>query len=177
MPASDKPLYADGWYQDPQVSQLRQEIQNIYRLLTPFRGVAFRTVTGTVTGVVQGVYKDPGLAGQIDPDTSVGTGPAVLTPMGIKNTSEERRTCVVIATADVRGTANKQMGLRIAKNGVSIPSSECRGYSTPTTSIKLHSAYILTLEPGDEVSYQLANYTNTDDIEMERGRIVLFAVR
>jgi len=177
MPASDKPLYADGWYQDPLVSQLRQEIQNIYRLLTPFRGVSFRMTTGTVTGVVQGVFKDPSLAGQVDPETLAGIGPALLTPMGLRNESEEPRTCVVVATADVRGTANKQMGLRIAKNGVSIPSSECRGYSTPTTSIKLHSAYILTLEPGDEVSYQLANFTNNDNIEMERGRIVLFAVR
>jgi hypothetical protein len=177
MKIPDKPLFADRWYDTPRIAELRQEIQNLYRLLTPYRGTSYRVATGAVTGLTQNVYKDPELEGTLDPDTAVGTGPATLVPMGIKNISEETRTCLVIATSDVRGTANKQMGIKIAKNGVVIDSTECRGYSTPTTSVKLHSAYILTMEPGDEVSYQLANFTNTDNIEMERGRIVVFAIR
>jgi hypothetical protein len=177
MKIPDKPLFADRWYDTPRIAELRQEIQNLYRLLTPFRGVSYRIVTGTVTGLAQGVYKDPGLAGTLDPTTSVGAGPAQIAPMGIRNDSEDTRTCLAIATADVKGTANKQMGVKIALNGVPIDATECRGYSTPTTSIKLHSAYILTLEPGDEISYHLANFTNTDNIEMERGRIVVFGIR
>jgi hypothetical protein len=31
--ASEKPLFADSWYDTPRILELRQEIQNLYQLI------------------------------------------------------------------------------------------------------------------------------------------------
>ena len=71
---------------------------------------------------------------------------------------------------EAKGSA-KEMGLRLVKNGSSINGGECRATVANGTIGKLHSFAIVEVEPGDEVTMQIANFTNTNNPDFERGRI------
>ena len=135
-----------------------------------FHGLVFYSVETEVTITTAGTYVDLPFTGTLN-DLSVGAA-SVDSKLGLKNVSQKPYIVEVTGTADLeaKGSA-KEMGLRLVKNGSSINGGECRATVANGTIGKLHSFAIVEVEPGDEVTMQIANFTNTNNPDFERGRI------
>jgi hypothetical protein len=73
--------------------------------------------------------------------------------------------------------ATKQLGLALAINGVIDLDTECRATTGQAGAIaKLNTAWIIDLPDGQEVAMRVANFTSTNSIQFERGRIVATSV-
>ena len=135
-----------------------------------FHGLVFYGVETEVTINTTGVYVDLPFTGTLN-DLSVGAA-SVDSKLGLKNVSPKSYIVQVKGTADVEAKgSSKEIGLRLVKNGVSINGGECRATVSNNTIGKLHSFAIVEVEPGDEVTMQIANFTNTSNPDFERGRI------
>jgi hypothetical protein len=147
-------------------------------LAAAFRGLAFRTTTGSVdfTGVTIGDYINIGLTGTLDASASVDVAAAGVNKFGLKRTAEGTAWCHVIATADTAGASTKRVSIQLAVNGVPVPESQCDITITPTTIGKLHTMYLFELDEDDEVTVFIANKTNQQAVNIERARITLFGV-
>jgi hypothetical protein len=150
------------------VERLRRRIRSLEER---FQGFAYKPISGTIVITTSGTYVDIPFTGDLS-DVSVGTG-SVTGKLGLKNISKKKYLVRVQATFDAAATgAGAQMGLRLLLNGQPMEGAECRASTTAAGVIaKLHSFALLYVEPGDEVTMQAANFTNTNDIAFERGRI------
>jgi hypothetical protein len=145
--------------------------KRIAELEERFQGFAYRSTSGNIPIATSGTYVDIPFTGDLS-DISVKTG-TVTGKLGLKNLSRKKYLVRVQATFDAAATgAGAQMGLRLVLNGTAITGAECRASTTAAGVIaKLHSFTLMWVEPGDEVTMQAANFTNTNDITFERGRI------
>jgi hypothetical protein len=136
-----------------------------------FQGFTYKPDSGNIVITTSGTYVDIPFTGTLS-DISVGTG-SVASKLGLNNISRKKYLVRVQATFDAVSTgAGAQMGLRLMLNGQAIEGAECRASTTAAGVVaKLHSFALLYVEPGDEVTMQAANHTNTNDITFERGRI------
>ena len=135
-----------------------------------FHGLVFYAVQTEVTINTTGVYVDLPFTGTLN-DLSVGAA-SVDSKLGLKNVSPKPYIVQVKGTADVEAKgSSKEIGLRLVKNGTAINGGECRATVATGTIGKLHSFAIVEVEPGDEVTMQIANFTNTNNPDFERGRI------
>ena len=149
------------------VERLRRRIRILEER---FHGLVFYSVETEVTITTAGTYVDLPFTGTLN-DLSVGAASAVG-KLGLKNVSQKPYIVEVTGTADLEAKgSSKEMGLRLVKNGVSINGGECRATVSNNTIGKLHSFAIVEVEPGDEVTMQIANFTNTSNPDFERGRI------
>ena len=149
------------------VERLRRRIRILEER---FHGLVFYGVETEVTINTTGVYVDLPFTGTLN-DLSVGAA-SVDSKLGLKNVSPKSYIVQVKGTADVEAKgSSKEIGLRLVKNGVSINGGECRATVSNNTIGKLHSFAIVEVEPGDEVTMQIANFTNTSNPDFERGRI------
>ena len=149
------------------VERLRRRIRILEER---FHGLVFYGVQTEVTINTTGVYVDLPFTGTLN-DLSVGAA-SVDSKLGLKNVSPKSYIVQVKGTADVEAKgSSKEIGLRLVKNGVSINGGECRATVSNNTIGKLHSFAIVEVEPGDEVTMQIANFTNTSNPDFERGRI------
>ena len=136
-----------------------------------FQGFTYKPDSGNIVITTAGTYVDIPFTGTLS-DISVGTA-SVASKLGLNNISRKKYLVRVQATFDAVSTgAGAQMGLRLMLNGQAIDGAECRASTTAAGVVaKLHSFALLYVEPGDEVTMQAANHTNTNDITFERGRI------
>ena len=149
------------------VERLRRRIRILEER---FHGLVFYSVETEVTITTAGTYVDLPFTGTLN-DLSVGAA-SVDSKLGLKNVSQKPYIVEVTGTADfeAKGSA-KEMGLRLVKNGTALNGGECRATVSNGTIGKLHSFAIVEVEPGDEVTMQIANFTNTNNPDFERGRI------
>ena len=145
--------------------------RRIRELEERFQGFVYKADSGTIVINTTGTYVDIPFTGDLS-DVSVGTG-SVSGKLGLKNVSKKKYLVRVQATFDAAATGSgAQMGLRLMLNGQPITGAECRATTTAAGVIaKLHSFALLYVEPGDEITMQAANFTNTNNIGFERGRI------
>jgi hypothetical protein len=136
-----------------------------------FQAFVFKPDSGNIVITTAGTYVDIPFTGTLGA-VSVGAS-TVASKMGIKNTTRKRYLVRVQATFDASCSGSgAQMGLRLMLNGSAISGAECRASTTAAGVVaKLHSFALLYVEPGDEVTMQAANFTNTNNITFERGRI------
>jgi hypothetical protein len=135
-----------------------------------FHGLVHYAVQTEVTISTAGVYVDLPFTGTLN-DLSVGAA-SVDSKLGLKNVSPKSYIVQVKGTADVEAKgSSKEIGLHLVKNGTAINGGECRATVSNNTIGKLHSFAIVEVEPGDEVTMQIANFTNTNNPDFERGRI------
>lgn len=161
---------------NPQVNEkvLEADFERLRRrvrvLEERFHGLVYYAVQTEVTIDTAGVYVDLPFTGTLN-DLSVGAA-SVDSKLGLKNVSPKSYIVQVKGTADVEAKgSSKEMGLRLVKNGTDINGGECRATVANSTIGKLHSFAIVEVEPGDEVTMQIANFTNTNNPDFERGRI------
>lgn len=144
----------------------------------PMRGMLWRQTNGTVDIVTAGVYVPINLAGTLDTSTTFNmveaTSPNVT---GLKNDTDQTRTMVIIATYDGKGGNNNAIGLKLALNGVAIDATECRTFGGSSGQVgKAMTQWIQKMEPGDEISMLAANIDATDDIVIERFKLLAHAI-
>ena len=145
--------------------------RRIRELEERFQGFVYRATSGTITINTTGTYVDIPFTGTLS-DVSVKTA-TVTNKLGLKNVSRKKYLVRVQATFDAAATgAGAQMGLRLLLNGQPMDGAECRASTTAAGVIaKLHSFALVYVEPGDEITMQAANHTNTNNITFQRGRI------
>lgn len=153
---------------ESEIILLKRRIKELERR---FQGFVFKPDSGNIPISTAGTYVDIPFTGTLA-DISVGTD-TVSGKLGLKNTTRKRYLVRVQATFDAASTgAGAQMGLRLMLNGVAMPGAECRASTTAAGVIaKLHSFALVEVNRGDEITMQAANFTNTNNISFQRGRI------
>jgi hypothetical protein len=130
----------------------------------------------TVTITTQGVYVPMNITGTFDTANSEGTSAPTVGTFGVKNISNKRLRFLVIATADVEIGNNKSAGWRLAVNGVALPETTCSATTGTSNFAKLMTQWIVQLDTNDEVTCLLANLTGTQNIQVDRSKIVAVKV-
>jgi hypothetical protein len=125
----------------------------------------------SITIATQSVYQSTGLLGTLN-TLNYGVSLGTTDTFAIKNTSGEIAVFEIYASMDTLTAGVTVLGIKLAKNGVAIDESECRGACTGGIATKLATDWIVSLEPNDEVSLLIANHTNTTNMTFVRGRIV-----
>jgi hypothetical protein len=138
---------------------------------TAFYGQISNQSTQQVTISTAGTFVPMAITGTFDTANSFGT---VADGFGIKNNSGFEQLFTVIASADVEIGNNKTAAFRLALNSVGISQSECRATTGTANFAKLLSQWTIAVPAGQTVSCQLANITDTTDIDVNRAKIVLF---
>jgi hypothetical protein len=93
--------------------------------------------------------------------------------MSLMNDSDEDILLDVYGSADITAGNNKVLGIKLAVNGIPIDETECRAPTGVGTSFaKLVTSWMVILNPEDEVSLFVTNFTNTGDITVDRARLV-----
>jgi hypothetical protein len=142
------------------------------------RGQVSKMTDGTIDIVTQGVYVSTGLTATLDADTAYGMVLGTTDAFGLKNDSGATKLFRVYGSIDATDGNNSTLGLKLAKNGTAIDNSECRAFTgTGAEEAKLVTSWMVELDDGDEVSLLIANFKNTSDLVLKRGRIVADEVR
>ena len=143
----------------------------------PMRAVLWRQTTGTVAVTTAGVYYPINLAGTLDPDATFNMVASTDNVTGVKNDTNQARTVAFIATYDGKCGNNNAMGLKLALNGVPIDATECRSFAGGSGQVgKTMTQWIERMEPGDEVTMWAANIDTTDDLVIDRFKLLAHAV-
>lgn len=143
----------------------------------PMRAVLWNQTGGTVTVTTAGTYYPINIAGTLDPDATFNMVASTDNVTGVENNTNQARTVVFVATYDGKCGNNNAMGLKLALNGVPIDATECRSFAGSTGQVgKTMTQWIERMEPGDEVTMWAANIDTTDDLEIERFKLLAHAV-
>jgi hypothetical protein len=142
-------------------------------LATKVYGQVFYPGGGSVTINTAGNYEPTGLSAVLDTSISTGIGLGVTDEMGIKNVSGRKIRVPIYASYDGDAGNNKVLGLKLALNGTPIDETECRASSgSVRQEAKLVTRWIMEMDPDDEVSFHVANFTDTAAINIARARVV-----
>ena len=135
-----------------------------------FHGLVYYATQTEVTISAAGTYVDLPFTGTLGEAEGVAS---VSGKLGLKNISQKPYLVRVQATYDGHSLGpNEEMALRLVRNGTKIPGAECHATGTANGVIaKLHSYAHVVMEPGDEITMQAANFTNSGDIGFERGKM------
>jgi len=143
----------------------------------PMRAVLWNQTGDTVAVTTAGVYYPINIAGTLDPDATFNMVAGTDNVTGVKNNTTQARTVAFIATYDGKCGNNNAMGLKMALNGVPIDATECRSFGGSAGQVgKTMTQWIERMEPGDEVSMWAANIDTTDDLEIDRFKLLAHAV-
>jgi collagen type VII alpha len=143
----------------------------------PVYGQVAKMTSGTISIGTQGVYQSTGLTAILDADNA-GISLGTTDTFAVKNISGFTRRLKIAASYDASmAGATRVLGLGLAINGTFDPDTECRATTGQAGAIaKLNTAWIVDLPDGQEVALFVANLTNTDAIQFQRGRIVATSV-
>jgi hypothetical protein len=123
-----------------------------------------------------GVYVPMTINGTFDSTNSSGTTAPTTASFGIKNTSGSSKLFVVIATADVAIGNNKTAGFRLAKDGIEIAETECTASTGTFNFAKLMTQWFVRLDHNQEVSMFIANLTDTNNISVNRSKVIAYSI-
>lgn len=142
------------------------------------RGQCSKMTDGTITITTQGTYISTGLTATLDTDTAYGIVLGTDDTFGLKNDSGGTKLFRIYGSIDAQSGNNQTLGVKLAKNGVAIDSSECRAFTgSSAQEAKLVTSWMVELDDGDEISLMVANHSNTTDITFKRGRVIAVEVR
>lgn len=143
----------------------------------PMRGMLWNQTGDTVSVSVAGTYYPLNIAGTLDTDATFNMTAGTTNASGLVNDTDQARTVVFIATYDGKGGNNNAIGLKLALNGVPIDATECRSFGGASGQVgKTMTQWIERVQPGDEVSMWGANIDATDDLVIERFKLLAHAV-
>ena len=139
--------------------------------LTAIRGQVSKMTSGTITIATAGTYQSTGLTATLDTTTAVGMTLGTTDLFAVKNTSGATRVLKIYSSMDASSANNETLGIRMAKNGTSIPETECRNLTGSHNFAKLVTNWMITMAPNDEVALFVANHSSTHPISLQRGRV------
>jgi hypothetical protein len=97
--------------------------------------------------------------------------------IGLRYTGSNTRVFWFYGSYDGSAGNNQMLAIRLAKNGTSIPETECRAFTASNSQeAKLVCSWMITLSTNDIVSLVLANPDHTTDITIKRARLVANAI-
>jgi len=138
---------------------------------TAIRGQVSKMTSGTITIATAGTYQSTGLTATLDATTAVGMTLGTTDLFAVKNTSAATRVLKIYSSMDAGSANNEILGIRMAKNGTSIPETECRNNTGSHNFAKLVTNWMITMAPNDEVALFVANHSSTTSISLQRGRV------
>ena len=142
------------------------------------RGQASKMTSGTIAIVTAGTYQSTGLTATFDSATDYQVVLGTTDTFGLKNDSGATKLFMVQASMDASAGNNHTLGISLAKNGSTIPQSECRAFTGSNAQItKLFCFWMVELDDGDEVALFVANHSDTTLISFQRGRISAIEVK
>lgn len=120
-------------------------------------------------------FVQAGIVGTLDPLTDIDFTALGSGNFGMTYNGAATRTFWITGSFDVVGENNDTIELRIAKNGISIPSTESRSFTGSGSNERsnLITTWMLELSTGNEVSLVIANITSNADVTIRRGRLVI----
>jgi hypothetical protein len=134
-------------------------------------------ITGGTAIVTQNVFSSTTLVGTLDTGVTTGMGLSTTNNFGLKNTSGATRIFRFYGSVDARGAnPNHTLGIRLAKNGTSIPETECRAHSTSNAEAKLVTSWMIELDDNDEINIMMTSFAASETITIGRGRLVASTV-
>lgn len=144
---------------------------------SPFYGQASKMDAGTINVATQGVYQATGLTATFDLANAAGVALATTNTFGLRNTSGSTKIFRVYGSIDAKASNNEILGIKLAKNGAALDSTECRAFGgSSQQEAKLVTSWMISLADGDEVSLFIANHSSAHSIAFGRGRILMSAV-
>ena len=154
------------------------QLTTLMELGNPARGQVSVQDNTTVTDIVtSGVFVEAGLNGVLDTSTVVNFTALTDGRVGLRYTGSDNRIFWCYGSYDGVAGNNQMLAIRLAKNGTSIPETECRAFTASNQQEgKLVCSWMIELATNDTLSIVLANVSNTHDITIKRGRVVANAI-
>ena len=154
------------------------QLTNLMELGNPARGQVSVQNNTTVTDIItQNEFVEAGLNGSLDASTVVNFTALTDNKIGLRYTGSDDRIFWCYGSADAVAGNNQMLAIRLAKNGTSIPETECRAFTASNQQEgKLVCSWMIELATNDTLSIVLANASNTHDITIKRARLVANAI-
>lgn len=154
------------------------DLNNLFQTTNAARGQVSVQGNTTVTDIITaGVFVEAGLNGTLDTSTDVNFTALTDGRIGLHYTGSDTRIFWCYGSADTVAGNNQMLAIRLAKNGTSIPQTECRAFTASNAQeAKLVTTWMIELSTNDTVSVMLANPDHTTDITIKRARIVANAI-
>lgn len=154
------------------------QLTNLMELGNPARGQVSVQNNTTVTNIITaGVFVEAGLNGTLDTSTDVNFTALTDNKIGLRYTGSDTRIFWCYGSYDGVAGNNEMLAVRIAKNGTSIPQTECRAFTGSNIQEgKLVTTWMIELSTNDTISLVLANASSTHDITIKRARLVANAI-
>lgn len=127
----------------------------------------------TLTITTQSTYQPLNVT-TIEATRKLGMEKSLTRPFAIRNISFEARLFEVSADIDVSGASGNEYRIALAVNDVVLP--ETAQSSRNGTHKTIFTKWLVALRPGDEVGVHVANFTNTSNIVVDRGRLIAYAI-
>jgi hypothetical protein len=167
--------------QDDRRSPKRISVGQLTTLMqfgNPARGQVSVQGNTTPTNIVTaGVFYEAGINGILDTTTAAYFTATNNNTIGLRYTGSGIRIFWFYGSYDGTADNNQMLAIRLAKNGTSIPETECRSFTgSNQQEAKLVCSWMITLSTNDVVSIVIANPDHTDDITIKRARLVANAI-
>lgn len=138
----------------------------------PYYGQMYNQTQQTVDITTAGAYVPMNITGTFDTANAQGTTAPTVGTFGVKNISGKALRFLVIATADVEISNNRTAGWRLAVDGVALPETTCVAQTGNHNLAKLMTQWIVYLPDQSEVTCLLADIGSSQDIQVDRSKIV-----
>ena len=154
------------------------QLTTLMELGNPARGQVSLQGNTTPTDIVTaGVFVEAGINGVLDSSTVVNFTALADSRIGLRYTGSDTRIFWFYGSYDGVAGNNQMLSVRLAKNGTSIPETECRAFTASNLQeAKLVTTWMITLSTNDVVSLVLANPDHSTDITIKRARLVANAI-
>ena len=154
------------------------QLTALMELGNPARGQVSVQNNTTVTDIItQNEFVEAGLNGSLDTNTVVNFTALTDNKIGLRYTGSDDRIFWCYGSADAVAGNNQMLAIRLAKNGTSIPETECRAFTASNAQEgKLVTTWMIQLTTDDTISVVLANASNNHDITIKRARLVANAI-
>lgn len=154
------------------------QLTTLMELGNPARGQISMQNNSTATDVVTtGVFYEFGVNGVLDATTAVDFTALNNLQFGLKYTGSDTRVFWFFGSADCDDGNNRMLGIRLTKNGTSIPETECHSFtSSNEMEAKLVTTWMISLATNDTVSVVVSNVEASTDITVRRARLVANAI-
>jgi len=173
----DKMAIAEqGDRRSPKRISVRQ-LTTLMELGNPARGQVNVLSNATPTDITAiDSFVEAGINGVLDTDTDVNFTALTGGRIGLRYTGSDTRIFWCYGSYDGTAGNNHLIGIRLAKNGNSIPETESRANTgSHQQEVKLICLWMISLSTNDTLSIQVANGTN-HDITIKRARLVANAI-
>jgi hypothetical protein len=154
------------------------DLNNLFQTTNAARGQVSVQNNTTVTDIVTtGVFVEAEINGTLDTSTAVNFTALTDGRIGLRYTGSDNRIFWCYGSYDGTGGNNHMLAIRLAKNGTSIPETECRAFTASNQQeAKLVCSWMIELATNDTISIVLANASNDHDITIKRARLVANAI-